>query len=79
MLFILKFFFLFVYPKIITEHHAKNSDLFFFRLFYLNPLEKVLETKIRGNLNDALVAESQHVYTKGRSTESALYAVVGAL
>lgn len=44
--------------------------------FLLKTFERVLETHVRENLVDGMVAKSQHAYKKGRSTDTALHSVV---
>lgn len=44
--------------------------------FLLKTFERVIETFVRENLEEVLVAKSQHAYKKGRSTDSALHSVV---
>lgn len=65
-------------PKAGKIQHSSPKDYRPISLtsFLLKSLERILEIHIRDNLNDTLVAETQHAYTKGKSTDSALHSVV---
>ena len=70
-----------IYSKAGKSSHINPKDFRPISLssFLLKTLERLIEIHIRGKLNPGKMAVSQHAYSKGRSTETALSSVVAEI